>query len=162
MNKLIDSIQKTFLILILSLALFTNAFSQSNYQYECISIKDDGYITFKIWNPQKGKNYKFNQARKDAIYAILVSGVPSNENCASQKPLLQNQEGIEKFRDVEKEFFDNKGVWETFTRSSEIETTMPVSLGKKEWKVYQVSVSKNLLRKYLEEKNIVKPLKTGF
>jgi len=49
-----------------------------------------------------------------------------------------------------------------FTRSSASETTLPANLGIKNWKVYQVSISKNELRKYLAEKNIINSLKTGF
>lgn len=156
------SLSKLFLMLIFSIALLPFANSQSNYQYECVSVGDDGYLTIKIWNPQKGKNYKFDQARKDAVYAILFSGIPSNNGCITQKPILQKLEEQEKFINIEKEFFSSNGVWATYTRSSETGTTIPENLGKKEWKVFQVSVAKNLLRKYLEEKNIVKPLNTGF
>ena len=49
-----------------------------------------------------------------------------------------------------------------FTRSSDTETALPASLGVKNWKVYRVSVSKNELRKYLEEQKIIKSLTNGF
>jgi hypothetical protein len=39
---------------------------------------------------------------------------------------------------------------------------LPINLGEKNWKVYQVSVSKDALEKYLEEKSILKSIKTGF
>jgi hypothetical protein len=39
---------------------------------------------------------------------------------------------------------------------------MPLSLGKKEWKVYQVSISKVALRQYLEELKIIKSLNNQF
>jgi hypothetical protein len=127
-----------------------------------MTMKDDGYITIKIWNPQKGKDYKFEQARKDAIHAILFDGIQSKNSCTTQKPILQNQEEQENFRKIEKVFFKTNGDWSTFTGSSDTETTIPESLGKKEWKVFQVSVAKNQLRKYLEGKNIIKPLNNGF
>lgn len=162
MKKIPISLPKFFLMLIFSTALLSFAYSQSNYQYECVSLGDDGSLTIKIWNPQKGKNYKLEQARKDAIQAILFSGIPSNNDCVAQKPILQKKEEQEKFRNIEKDFFSSNGVWSKYTQSSGTETTIPESLGEKEWKVFQVSVAKNLLRKYLEEKNIVKPLNTGF
>ena len=49
-----------------------------------------------------------------------------------------------------------------FTRSSTTETTLPTNLGIKNWKVYQVSISKNELRKYLEQQKIIKSLNNGF
>jgi len=39
---------------------------------------------------------------------------------------------------------------------------LPANLGIKNWKVYQVSISKNELRKYLEEQKIIKSLTNGF
>ena len=63
---------------------------------------------------------------------------------------------------IEKSFFSIKGKWTMFTKSSEIETSLPENLGIKNWKVYQVSVSKNALRKYLEEEKIIKSLNYGF
>jgi len=39
---------------------------------------------------------------------------------------------------------------------------LPAKLGVKNWKVYQVSISKKELRKFLEEQKIIKALNTGF
>jgi hypothetical protein len=75
---------------------------------------------------------------------------------------LNSSEEIEKFKKIEKGFFSSKGKWSTFTRSSAIETTLPVNISDKKWKVYQVSVSKDAIRKYLEENLIIKSLNTGF
>ena len=154
--------QKLFLILIFSMVLPILAYSQSSYQYECISVGNDGYVKIKIWNPQKGSNYKFDQSRKDAIYAVLFSGIPSNNGCILQKPLLQKQDEQERFKKLEKEFFKTNGIWTKFTNSVLTESAIPENLGSKNWKVFQVSVAKDLLRKYLEENNIVKPLNEGF
>ena len=41
-------------------------------------------------------------------------------------------------------------------------STLPSNLGSKNWKVYEVSVSKNELRKFLEEQKIINSLNTGF
>lgn len=138
---------------------FTNRFV--NYQIECISVEDN-YVTIKIWNPKKGKSYKIDQANKDALYAILYTGIAGSKNCLTQKALLTNSEEIDKFSKIEKEFFSSKGKWTQYTRSSTTETTLPANLGSKNWKVYQVSVSKDALKKYLEEKSILKSINTGF
>jgi hypothetical protein len=144
------------------MAIFSFSASSQTYQYECISVSGDGYITIKIWNPQKGKHYTSEQARKDAIHAILFSGILSNHGCISQKPILQSQEARDNFNKMAKEFFKTNGDWGTNTRASDTETALPESLGTKDWKVYQISVAKNFLRKYLEDKEIIKPLNNGF
>jgi hypothetical protein len=49
-----------------------------------------------------------------------------------------------------------------FTISSATETTLPEVIGSQNWKVYQVSVSKRELRKYLEDEKIINSLNNGF
>lgn len=154
--------KKAIFIVLFSIGFLSVAHSQSSYQYECINVNKDGYTKIKIWNPQKGRNYKFDQSRKDAIDAVLFYGIPSNNGCILQKPLLQKQEEQEKFKKLEKEFFKTNGIWTKFTSSAETESALPENLGPKNWKVFHVSVAKDLLRKYLEENNIVKPLNEGF
>jgi len=136
--------------------------SSSYFQTECVSIENDGYITIKIWDTKKGAHYKIDEARKDAIRNFLFSGVSSNSKCSSQPPILNKTEEQEKFKDVEKSFFSQNGKWSIFTRSSSTFATLPTNLGSKNWNVYQVSVSKNELVKYLEEQKIIKSLNTGF
>jgi hypothetical protein len=145
-----------------SFKLFSFATNNLSYQTECISMEMDGYITLKIWDTKKGVSYTSEQSRKDAIHAILYSGIAGIKGCTTQAPLLNKIEAQENFKNIEKSFFSIKGKWTMFTRSSEIETTLPENLGIKNWKVYQVSVSKNELRKYLEEQKIIKSLNNGF
>ncbi|MDP3358135.1 MAG: hypothetical protein Q8S41_02190 [Lutibacter sp.] len=150
------------IIAVSSFMLLSFSASNRNYQTECITIETDGYISIKIWNIKKGVKYKPEQARRDAIHAILFSGISEGNRCATQPPILNNSEEQEKFKSIQKSFFANKGKWSMFTRSSATETTLPAILGVKNWKVYQVSISKNELRKYLENQKIIKSLSNGF
>ncbi len=154
----INQLLPFFLILQFS---FTNH-SSSFYQTECLSIETDGYITIKIWDTQKGQNYKPMQARKDAINSILYSGLAGGNGCSTQPPILNSLLEKEAFKVIENSFFAKSGIWSLFTRSAVIETTLPFHLGKKNWKVYEVSIAKNELRKYLEERKIIKSLSDGF
>ena len=137
------------------------------YQTQCVSLETDGYITLKIWDTKIGSKYTPEQARKDAIHALLYSGIAGENGCTTQSPMLGKPEAEEKFGKIEKDFFSKNGKWAQYTRSAATETTLPESIGKKDWKVYQVNVSKNELRKFLEdqsiiEKPIIKSLKDGF
>ncbi|MBL0308819.1 MAG: hypothetical protein IPP77_03800 [Bacteroidetes bacterium] len=161
---------KAILRFLLALCLLSFAPSKRSYQTECVSLATEGYVTLKIWDIQKGNSYQQEQARKDAIDALLFSGIAGNNGCTTQKPILSSATEIEQFQKIEKDFFSKNGVWANYTRESNTETTVPSSIGDKNWKVYRVSVAKNLLRKYLEEgkiiaaeeKVIIKSLKTGF
>jgi len=150
------------LLIISSLVLLSFSTSNRNYQTECITIETDGYISIKIWNTKKGIKYKPEQARKDAIHAILFSGISAGNGCTTQPPILNKSEEQENFKMIEKSFFAKKGKWSMFTRSATTEITLPSNLGVKNWKVYQVSISKNELRKYLENQKIIKSLTHGF
>ena len=145
-----------------SLMLLSFASNNRNYQTECVTIETDGYVTIKIWDTKKGAKYKLEQARKDAIHAILFSGISGGNGCSTQAPILNKSDEQESFKTIEKNFFAKNGKWSMFTRSSATESTLPASLGLKNWKVYQVSISKNELRKYLEDQKIIKSLTNGF
>lgn len=155
---------KYFLLIIITISILFLAFNKSSntYQTECVSIETNGYITIKIWDTKLGKSYKPEQARKDAIHAILFSGISGTEGCIAQNALLNNSDAKERFKKIEKDFFSKNGEWQNYTRSSDTETTIPESIGEKHWKVYHVIIAKDALRKNLEEKQIMKSLNSGF
>jgi hypothetical protein len=153
---------KNLILITFCIVQFSFIASNRNYQTDCVSLETDGYVTIKIWDTKKGAKYNAEQARKDAIHAILYSGISGSNGCTTQPPILNKSEEQENFKSIEKSFFSKKGKWSIFTRSSATETTLPAKLGVKNWKVYQVSISKNELRKYLEEQKIIKSLTNGF
>ncbi len=155
-------IYRLFVFLLITPFLVSLSDNFKNYQTECVTLEADGYITIKIWDTKKGSRYKYNKAKKDAIHAILFSGISGGKGCSTQPPILNKSEEQENFKKIEKSFFAKKGKWSIFTRSSATVSTLPANLGKKKWKVYHVSISKNELRKYLEEQKIIKSLTNGF
>jgi len=156
---------KKFILLFFSLIILslpTYAQNQFAYQVECISVENSGSVKIKIWNTKKAKKYSQLQARKDAVHAILFSGVSGSNGCVTQKPLLSTPESIEAFKKIENYFFSKNGEYGKYTREASVAATLPQQIGDKKWKVYQVSISKDLLRKYLEEQKIIKSLNSGF
>ena len=156
------NILQALIIVMSSFMLLSFTYNNRTYQTECVTLETDGYVTIKIWDTEKGAKYNSEQARKDAVHAILFSGISGGSGCATQPPILNKQEEQENFKPIEKSFFAKNGKWSIFTRSAATETTLPANLGIKKWKVYQVSISKNELRKYLEEQKIIKSLTNGF
>ena len=151
-----------WLLALSSLLLLSFVSNNRNYQTECLDTESDGYVTIKIWDQKKGVRYRLKQARKDAIHAILFSGISGGNGCITQPPILNTTEDKENFKTIEKGFFAKNGNWSMFTRSSETYNTSKNRLGIKTSKVYQLSISKNELRKYLEENKIIKSLNNGF
>jgi len=132
------------------------------YNVNAISFEGDGYLIVEIWNENEGTDYEPEQALKDALNNILYFGVLSNNKFTAQKPLLLTEENRNNFKKIENEFFKNDGDWSKFLRMSSSKAAITQNLNQKEVKVYQVSISKDLLRKYLEEQNILNPITKGF
>jgi hypothetical protein len=149
------------IILLSSCASF--AFKNNiNIQTQGVSIENGGYCTIKIWDTRKGEKYIIEQARKDAIYSILFSGIAESKTCARQPPILNKKEAQINFKKIERSIFSKNGKWSIFTNSATIETNLPSNLGNKNWKVYQVTISVTALRKYLEQENVIQSLINGF
>jgi len=151
--------------ILLILFLFTNiSFSQnqSAYQAECITANNEGSVTIKIWNTKRGKRYKIEEAQKDALHLLLYSGLQSNKSCIGQKPLLNNQKEIDAFSKIDSDFFNKNGLWSKYTRASNLNATLPTSIGNKNWAVYEITISEKQLRLFLEEKKIIKSLDSVF
>ncbi len=152
----------SFIVLLVSVSFVSFVTKTTNYQIECISIENDGSIILNIWDPIKGSKYKLQQAQINAVHCILYSGISNTNNCTNQPALLRNDEERRAFQKIEKGFFSKSGAYLNFARNSTRSTIIPQKLGNKHWIVYQVTISKNELRKYLEEQKITQPLTKGF
>ncbi|WP_192821988.1 hypothetical protein [Rufibacter sp. LB8] len=150
----------TIIFLFLLLSSFTN--NRGSYQIACATLDTHEYITLQIYDTKDGKGYQQQQAQKDAIHAILFSGIAINNGGSNQKPILYNQEEINKYKKIESEFFSKRGSWSKYSRLSTEMVTSCSPIDSKKWKVYTISVAKNLLRKDLQEQQILKPLNSGF
>jgi len=92
-----NNILQGLIIVMSSLMLLSFASNNRNYQTECVTIETDGYVTIKIWDTKKGAKYKPEQARKDAIHAILFSGISGGAGCSTQPPILNKTEEQDNF-----------------------------------------------------------------
>ena len=146
----------------LLLVLLLSSFSENNrrdYRIECKS-STEGFQTITIWNLKQKHKYKIEDASKDAIHAFLFSGIEPGLGCILIKPLLSTEQEKEKFKSFEKSFFKNK--YQEFIRSSSITFETIQKTYRINYKVYTITVSKDLLRKYLEDQNIISSLSKGF
>jgi hypothetical protein len=152
----------TFSLAILSVVFLSFNVTNKYYTTECGSITVNGHIKFNIWNVKYGLKYSNNNARKEGIHAVLFTVLTGNNNCITQPPILNSQDERRSFIKIQKQFFANKGEWSNFVNSTSFRVVSDIVSGKPSCKVYEVIVSKDALRKYLEEKKIIKSLNTGF
>ncbi len=102
---------------------------------------------------QLGPKYKEDVAKRDALKAILYSGV---SGCGQINALLRDAESIKHFKKIEKSFFSKKGEWLKYTREDPGSNALQ-SVGQ-----HTIVVDVPLLRRDLESKNIIKSLNHGF
>lgn len=135
--------------------------SKFSYRTECVELNSDGTVTMKIWDTKKGKGYKPQQASINAVHCLLYSGLTGGD-CGSQNPLLNSNEAIENFEKTYPDFFAKSGDYTKYIRAGAVVTALPKTMGNKSWKVYEVTVNKAQLDKFLTENKIKKSLSHGF
>ncbi len=134
-----------------------SSFSQKmNCQYNCQRI-NDGSIELIVTPTKKPTKYNLQKAQKDAIMAVLYSTI-SSTNCQTQPPLLGNADEKRAFNKYKRKFLSKRGEWKLYVSNNEAEN----SIQNTQTNSFKVTVMKAALRKHLEQKEIIKPLNTGF
>ena len=96
------------------------------------------------------KCLKAKKAGKEAVKLILFKGIES-KICGVQSPLLDGDESVRKFSVINKAFFGRKGDYQKFVS---VDGTTEDGL--------DITLNKKLLKDYLIQKKIIKPLNHGF
>jgi len=156
---LVNKITFTFIAII---SLLSCKQRLTGYQSECNSLNTEGYVILNIWESKSFKTFNTDKASKMALHAVLYSGVAGTKSCSTQPPMLNTEKEVSNFKNIEKKFFSKHGEWSRFTRSSLYEENSSDNSKLSKPKKFQVYVSKNELRKYLEENKIISKLKKGF
>lgn len=140
-----------------------------NYEVETQAKNSSGSYLLKIWSYSKSTFIAEEQAKKNAIHAIIFQGAPENKDpkkrVAPIRPLLQDPALEITHEEFFKEFFKEGGEYKRFARMSNNGMADVIKYGKgdKKYKVgVVVLVETANLRKYLEQSGIIKSLSHGF
>ncbi len=94
---------------------------------------------------------------------LIFTGVTGNSTCVTKRPMTNNPSIYDENIDFFKSFFVNNGTYGKYTNLPTGRPERVIKINKKEYKVETlVSVNVDLLRKNLEDANILKPLNSGF
>lgn len=156
---------------ILITSLFSNAQKKEDkrtmewrYEIECAGIGADGTYLLKVFTYSKKKNLPMEQAKKNAVHAVLFKGFPGNNDtrCYTQKPICTNPNIEFEKKEFFDTFFQDGGKYMKYVFDSSdgnVEAADRMKVGK-EYKVgILVSVSKDALRKDMEAAGIIRSLK---
>jgi hypothetical protein len=138
--------------------------SQYNYELVCLGVGQDGTKLIKVWGYGKKVDNAVYDAKRTAVAAVIFRGVPGG-NGAAPTPSLLPVDAYEKSMDFFDEFFKDGGMYLNFVNL----TTDGTPGGADNIKMshgYKVAVSASInfneLRKYLQDKGIVKRMDAGF
>ena len=138
--------------------------SQYNYELACLAVGNDGTKLLKVWGYGKKVDNAIYDAKRTAVAAVIFRGVPGG-NGAAPTPSLLPVDGYDQHFDFFDEFFKDGGMYLSFVNL----TTDGTPGGSDNIKMshgYKVAVSAsinfNALRKFLEEKGVVKRMDAGF
>jgi len=138
--------------------------SQYNYELACLGVGNDGTKLLKVWGYGKKVDNAIYDAKRTAVAAVIFRGVPAG-NGAAPTPSLLTVDGYEQHMDFFDEFFKDGGMYLSFVNL----TTDGTPGGSDNIKMshgYKVAVSASInfneLRKYLQDKGVVKRLDAGF
>lgn len=134
------------------------------YEIECAGIGADGSYLLKVYTYSKKKNLPMEQAKKNAVHAVLFKGFPGNNDtrCYTQKPICTNPNIEFEKKEFFDTFFQDGGKYMKYVFDSSdgnVDASDRMKVGK-EYKVgILVSVSKEALRKDMEAAGIIRSLK---
>lgn len=135
------------------------------YDIEYARSAGDGMCQVKVWSYSKKTRIASEQCRKNAVHGVIFKGYASGDGSATtQRPLVKNGAALQEHAAFFEEFFLDGGPYRQFV-SAVTDGSMEVKrVGeKKQYKVgVVVTVSKDQLRKYLEDNGIIRSLTSGF
>lgn len=135
------------------------------FDIECSGTASDGSYLVKVWSYGKNAKISSNEVKQNAVYGILFRGFAAGEQgCKAQKPIIKAQTAYEDNKKFFESFFGKKGDVANYANYATIISPAPeVIKVQKEYKVgYIVSVSKDALRKAMEDAGVIKGLASGF
>jgi hypothetical protein len=136
-----------------------------SYEVECMGTGMDGTQLIKSWGYGKKPNDAIEQAKKNAVQAVMFKGITSGKPGCMMRPLITDPGAEQQHQDYFVAFFKEKGKYLNFVSVSSDGSIDPKDRLKagKQYKIgVLVSVSHAALRKELEAAGIIKALGQGF
>ncbi len=133
----------------------SNDYLSTNYEVQFVKTGLQGTELFKVYSYGKNDDQAINNAKSDAIKAILFKGIPGS---GTQNPLITDFSVIESKKDFFNSFFENNQFQQFISVSGDGTVEEKYKVGKRVKVAVIVSVQKDNLRKLLEASGIIRKL----
>lgn len=133
-------------------------YAYNNFGIECMGSDLDGSQTMRSWGKGKNKKQAIEQARKNAVYAVLFKGVHEGTVECNKRPVLAGANAYEKNEEFFNRFFADDGDFKQFTSLQDEKTYSRMKSSDssiENWGIV-VRVDRAGLRKFMIDRGILK------
>ena len=163
---------KKFLLLVAALLVVVGADAASRklknsatekFQYEIQGVNNgtQGTYLVKVWTYSKTSNVNIEVCKKNAVHGVIFKGYAATYNARAQRTLIATPGAQVEHADFFENFFQDGGEYNKYITITDGSREV-VKVGKQYQIGLIVSVSKDALRKALENAGIAKALGAGF
>lgn len=92
-----------------------SVYAYSNFDVECLGTDLDGSQTLRAWGKGKDKSQAIEQARKNAVRAVIFKGINAGTGECNKRPLVNEVNAEEKYEAYWNRFFADGGIYKQFT-----------------------------------------------
>jgi hypothetical protein len=116
MNKLIVTSLFAMGLLLFSCASNPRSKIAGNYDFRitCLGTELDGSQTVEVWGYGRNRFDAAEQAKKNAVYAVVFKGITDGRSGCEKKPLITEVNAREKYETYFNLFFGDKGKYQEF------------------------------------------------
>ncbi len=129
------------------------------FEIECLGTDMDGSQTLRSWGQGKNKAQAIENARKNAVRAVLFDGITHGSNGCDQRPVIGGVNAHEKNQTYFNHFFTDGGEFKKFTSMEDEKRTSRIKSSDKSienWSVV-VRVIRAALRQQMIDDGIINP-----
>lgn len=136
-----------------------------NYEVECLGTGMDGTQLIKVWGYGQKPQDAIDQAKKNAVHAVIFRGITAGKPGCMQRPLATEAGTEQQHRNYFESFFEPGGKYLNFVAISNdgsISGDDRLKVGKQYKIGIIVTVNHASLRKELENAGVINSLDRGF
>ena len=130
----------------------------SNFEVTCLGVEGDGSQTLRAWGKGTSKGDAIEQAKKNAVIAVLFKGIRGTGEC-NTKPLVLEVNARERYAEYFNPFFADGGEYKKFAhedKGNEASRLESKGTSINNWGVI-VTVDREGLRRQLEKDGVLRP-----
>ena len=92
----------------------TSTSAYYDYEVECLGVELDGSQTVRVWGVGRNKKDAVEQAKKNAVWAVIFDGIKDGAEGCNMRPLITEVNAKERYEDYFNIFFTDNGAYKDY------------------------------------------------